>query len=75
MPIPQEKITLVGWASCPSYLFLQEVYSLDTQNSCPVATPAVNVIESGKASPHGFIDRKKPIFGSKFFMHSVNLFR
>ena len=26
MPIPQEKITLVGWASCPSYLFLQEVY-------------------------------------------------
>ena len=26
MPIPQELFFLVGWASCPSYLFLQEVY-------------------------------------------------
>ena len=25
MPTPQEKITLVGWASCPSKLFLQEL--------------------------------------------------
>jgi len=26
MPIPQELFFLVGWASCPCYLFLQEVY-------------------------------------------------
>ena len=34
MPIPQEKITLVGWASCPSYLFLQEVYSSNMGDFC-----------------------------------------
>src|SRR4028119_1311916 len=28
MPIPQELFFLVGWASCPSYLFLQEVYCM-----------------------------------------------
>ena len=26
MPIPQELFFLVGWASCPSYLFSQEAY-------------------------------------------------
>jgi len=33
MPIPQELFFLVGWASCPSYLFLQEVYCI-INSSC-----------------------------------------
>ncbi len=27
MPIPQEKITLVGWASCPSYKFMNRTFA------------------------------------------------
>jgi hypothetical protein len=27
MPIPQEKITLVGWASCPSYKFIKRTFA------------------------------------------------
>ncbi|MEG4346231.1 hypothetical protein QUB70_23555 [Microcoleus sp. A003_D6] len=40
MPIPQEKKLFVGWASCPSQLFLQEVYC----NNCQL--PTVNCQQS-----------------------------
>ncbi len=27
MPIPQEKITLVGWASCPSHQLMKRIFA------------------------------------------------
>ena len=27
MPIPQEKITLVGWASCPSHQLIKRIFA------------------------------------------------
>ncbi|WP_445173208.1 hypothetical protein, partial [Microcoleus sp.] len=39
-PIPQEKITLVGWASCPSHQLMKRIFARGLMNSVELFSAA-----------------------------------
>ena len=48
MPVPQKKITLVGWASCPSHqlrkrIFARGLLSRHPPSQQPVANPSIGL--------------------------------
>ncbi|WP_445247280.1 hypothetical protein, partial [Microcoleus sp. OTE_8_concoct_300] len=59
MPIPHQKITLVGWASCPSHQLMKRIFARGLLHSAAFAmTPDTEISVQTIALPPAKTDKK-----------------